>query len=234
MKEVQELANKILGEMHESGAVEAILRKQLESSFKSAVESAFRSFGAIGKKLEADLTENIKIDLTTVDFDSYNMQITKMLKGVVTEHYKETASRVLMADIEKMLEPAPATITVEDLVAPYIEYAKEEEQRDQEYACLEITRRDSGWSDLKLWNGAKETESFLSSGRKIKNDPILDLYICNEGTIRIIREPSGNGFGTMLYGYDAKTYQMYARKTVITDIQDVDIEDIDVALFTKY
>jgi len=226
MKELNEFVNKIMADMTANGRVEEIIKKNVENAVESSFKKLFESYGTFGKQIEAGLEEAIKIDFSQVSLQEYNLMVVDMVKGVAQKHMKNAAESYLVNELEKVLSPAPKEITVQGILDLYLQEWRDEYSGDEQRATVEIEDSSvTGAKTLKMWKGEKK-QSYASR----EKDPELDLYIRNNGTVGIIRNGRDN-LGTCNFGPEAKVYQMYAAGTVVTDIADCDVDDLETWIF---
>ncbi|WP_372833132.1 hypothetical protein [Pontibacterium sp.] len=229
MQELNTLVNNVMKDMAEQGQIEKIIREKVESSVEEAFSSMFRSYGKLGKQIEKGLEDNLNIDFSQCGLQEFSAVMVDAVKGVAHKHMKEAAQGRFLEDIEKMLSPAPKEITVQELVNLFIEYWREDafDPSDlDELVTVEIEHDDGSCLNghtLKLWKCKEE-----SYGRS-ERSPDLHLYISKDKDIRIIWSGREH-LGTTNYGAEAKVFQMYAARTLISDIDTVYVHNLDTEL----
>ncbi len=229
MQELNKLVNTITQEMISSGQVEKMVRENIEKAISTSVNSLFREYSDFHKQLTDGLKTAIQFDYSKISIPEYNVIILDLIKAVTVKHMKQAAETTFLADLEKHLKPAPETVTVQEI----IDIFKEEWKEDQYCGCgaekieVELEESSYGWHDLKIWK-----EKFNSTFSSRPNSPDIDLMINKDGVIGRIRGAKDN-FGTSNYGAEAKLFQMYACKTIVSDISTCDANDLDTYLIEE-
>lgn len=203
-----------------SDSFEELVKAKLNDTIKKAVDDAFSWNTDLKKQVDEAVKNAIGIDLSNVSLPEYNIELAKMVRGVAEQHYKTAAHDTLIKELNKAFEPAPAEITVQELVNIYLEEWKDDCGCDMpQSANLEIERSDvtDGWN-LKL---EKDGNSYSSDK--------LSLYIRADKSLALVHTFMGKN-PTVMFGGDGKVYQMYCAGTIITDIDTVDAYQIDTTL----
>jgi len=231
MKEINDLVNQIFAEKTESGVIEELIRTKIDDALESAFKDLFQSYGGLGTQIKKGLEEALILDFSNFDLASYNVFIMDMIKAGGLKACKSVASDKFLKDLDEMLQPAPAEITVQELIQPFLDEWREEPHDHAEYATVSIEQNGTcnGYFDLKLWSNGKTERSYLSSGSDRDKTPDLELFIRDSGEIGIIRSYKEK-FGTTNYGGDARIFQMYAAGTKVIDIAE-QCDDLDLETY---
>jgi len=215
MKELNDIVNAKLLEMQATGAVEKLINENVEKAISTAISDAFRSYGTIAKSIEEAFKTGFSLDPNAIDFESYNQVMLSAVKQRVLSAFGEDARSKFMSEMDALLAPAPAQISIDDFVRTITNFWLEDYCNEDydEYARVELHDKDSGGSiksaSLKIWNS--------KSSRYSPSSAQLNLFII-EGKLRISHGMSYNP--TCLTEAEAYIFKLYAAGTEITGIQD--------------
>ena len=226
-------------------ALKASVDEKVNGAIDDVLSSMFRSYGDVFKQIEKQLSAKINVNLEDVSLPEYNVMVTDMVVAATNRAMQASMSEHLIKELNEVFSPAPAETTVRQLIEPFIESWREENQgcncHDEfdDYATCEIEKTDYGSVSLKLWKKRREKKSYLRGDDEQDRRHDVHLFMSEEGKIRIIWDDHGDklqfsNFATCNYNGFAKLYQMYAAGTVITDINDVDTGMLDTCLIHEY
>lgn len=232
MKELQQVVNESIQAMIDDGTVEKIIKDKLHDTIKSAIDSAMRSYSDFGKALEKHIETSLSVDFSNVNLDEYNHTIKGLIEGIVNKHYIAEARDKLAKQLEELFEPAPAEISLDDLIARFKKENDDDAAGDHiERIGLIITSERDGHITVGLSKEPpKERSSYLSSTRSEHPELAYEhrLYI-RDGELRWchLEGDRGNSFmPTTLYGFARVLFQMYCQGTRIT-VRSTDADDYD-------
>ncbi len=228
MEAIQQIVNDQVQSMIDSGAIQKSIEANIEKSINSAIESQFRSYGDITKQIEEGFKEGLKVDFKDMPFEVYNQQMFVAVQTKLGNLFAAEASGKFMAEMDNLLEAAPAEMSLKDLVEAIAKSWKTDEPWDadnlDESATVEIeeSRYSSKSYTLKMW---KQKESSGYSSRT--NSPDLQLYII-DGAIRINHNHSYNP--TCFSEHEALIFKLYSAGTKITGLESFDEDDCELTL----
>jgi len=226
MKGIQEVVNNKVTEMIEDGAIQAKIEASLDKAISESIESQFRSYGHIQRQIEESLKTGLGINLDDLPFETYNEQMLVIIKQKMGEFFKDAASERFIKEMEKILDPAPKEMPINDFVEKVVGFWKTDEPWDaddlDEYATVEIDDKHGG-TTLKMWKQKKS--SYLSSSRDNPED--LQLFII-KGVIRINHKAVYNP--TCFDEHEAFVFKLYAARTILTGLDEFDPDDCDLTL----
>lgn len=225
MKEIQEIAVKKIQSMIDEGVIEKSIENGVQKAINSAISSQFKSCGNITKQIKESIEKGLKINIDDLPFESYNEQMLVAVKSKIGAMFQGRASEKFMAEMDKVLAPAPAEMSIKELVETVVGFWKSEGSWDHEstdeYATVELEtwKHDDKDYCLKMWR--KEGNPYS------KNAAELNLFICSE-EIRISHNQTYNP--TCFSEHESFIFKLYAAGTTITGLENFDADDCDLLL----
>ena len=226
MKELNDIVVAQCDDLIKTGAVEEMIRKSLEKSVASSIEDALRSYSDFGKALSNHIQESLQVSLDQLNLDQYNQTILKMIEGFYAEELKENAKERLLTQLNKLFQPAPDSIGLQDIVTSYIEKIHHLDREDAEQIVLIIKHTEYGFTHIGL-----------NPKPRSYSGPITDIHEC-EVQISIHnkelswvdwsngRRGSREFIPTPTNSFARRLYQMYCHGTKI-EIPSLDADDYD-------
>jgi hypothetical protein len=226
LKSIEEIVNARVATMVSDGSIEESINKGVEKAIGSAIKSQFESYGNITEQIKKSIDGGLKVNTSVIPFESYNKQMMVLIKERLGNMFKGLAAEKFMEEVEKILDPAPKEIKIEDFVETIAKFWKTDEPWDaddlDDYATVEIETNDYGGISLNMW---KQKESSGYSSRS--NSADLQLYI-NKGELRINHSHSFNP--TCFSEHEAYVFKLYAAGTIITGIEGFDPDECELTL----
>ncbi len=215
------------------------LQKQVEDTIHEAVKAMF-SYGDIRDSIRACLKEKVAIDMTAIDFTHINQVVTDLVKNKCHAAFQGPLLEKLAKELDDMFQPAPAEITMQELVDLWKEDLVDECGCDGiENILVEISRtsyndKKDGSGTIKIWNGGKKSSKIFYDTKERDIDPDLHIYVIG-GKIRLIHDvtvkEARNSLATDLCGKEAQIFMMYCAGTVIKDLVECgDGSDLDTSV----
>lgn len=222
MKELKQLVSEAFDKIVVSGAIEQAIEKQLAETISSVLRGQLRSYSDIGKVIEAQVKASLNIG--TMELPSYADLIGKIVRRQVEAGMQNEATRQLEQNISELLAPAPAEITLDQLIDDFIK-----------------SRLDQSYSDIRGDSFTLIIEHAEGSTAGYKH-----IYIdCEYGTskyscaIQIDVKPSGEVYGLKLggkdlkdqlfvgplYDFERKLFQLFTAKSKLIVPDDADASD---------
>lgn len=121
---MRELVVGCFDEVLASGLVEAAIKKQIEETLKSVLSDAFGKYGEFSKALSKSLAKSLQLS-EDLPIPSYNETLIKIIREVVGQEIEGTIAARVRNKIVDLLEPAPATMKLSELIESYQMYVKE-------------------------------------------------------------------------------------------------------------
>ena len=209
-----------------SGAIEEAIHNQIGAAVTASINEHLRDYSDFGKALKAKIGTLIEVDLDTIDLPSYRQLVGDIIKkrvgAVMTTEFTEKLDK----DISELLQPAPAEITLENLLEEF-KASKKDAHNAYELSgnrftlIIERNERLDGYMDVYL-----------------DEEPHKEKYSCD---IHFRIKDAGEVWGLKLNGDDLKSkifvgpmfnfekrlFQMYTAKTRLIIEADADADDFD-------
>ena len=209
-----------------SGAIEEAIHNQIGAAVTASINEHLRDYSDFGKALKAKIGTLIEVDLDTIDLPSYRQLVGDIIKkrvgAVMTTEFTEKLDK----DISELLQPAPAEITLENLLEEF-KASKKDAHNAYELSgnrftlIIERNERLDGYMDVYL-----------------DEEPHKEKYSCD---IHFRIKDAGEVWGLKLNGDDLKNkifvgpmfnfekrlFQMYTAKTRLIIEADADADDFD-------
>lgn len=226
MQDINEVVKAKLNEIQQNGVIEKLIGDNVEKAVSKAVEEAFGSYGAITKAISAAIKDGFQLDSSQLDFGSYNAVMLAAIKQKAFSAFSNDARSKFMQDIERVLEPAPASISVHDFVTRIAEIWRDQDDEDYDQYASVVCKpafdspalSKDGSKNLMIRN-KKSSGGYMSSSNR---NAQIDLFISDE-VIRISHRMIFNP--TCLDEVEGYIFKLYAAGTKITGIQDYDPDD---------
>jgi hypothetical protein len=210
----------------ESGAIEQAIEKQLTETISGVIREQLRSYSDIGKAIEAQVKASLNIG--TMELPSYADLIGKIVRRQVEAGMQNEATRHLEKNIAELLAPAPAEITLEQLIEDFINHRLE-------YSGDDI-RGDSFTLLIEHSEGSTDVYKHIH----IDPEHGTRKYSC---AIQLDVTPSGEVYGLKLggrdlkdqlfvgplYDFERKLFQLFTAKSKLIVSDDADASDFDTS-----
>ena len=233
MIELQQIVDQKIKAMTEDGTMAKRIEDGIESAINSAIESQFQRYGDITKQLENAISDGLRIKTDDIPFECYNQQMLVAVKQKLGNLFASEASSKFMAEMDKLLAPAPKEMTIVELVNTIAATWKDNGDDElDEYATVELEEKDGCLRDtfsLKMWK-QKETGSrwSMTSSRTADADIFLSDSKDGSHAIRINHKMGYNP--TCFEEHEALIFKLYSAGTRITGCSDFDEDDCDLQL----
>lgn len=208
-----------------SGAIELAIEKQLASAITRAVEEQFSSYGDFSKAIKAKISTLIDVDVAEIDLPSYRDLVGKIIKQRVGAVMTEQFTTLLDKDIGELLQPAPATITLEALLKEFVEYQLEyrEHLRGQPFT-LHIEHSNNlemHYVDIYLSNQESVGKFQCDFQFRVKGDG--EVWGLKIGSADVNKQI----FMGQIFSFEKRLFQMYTAKTKIIIPEHATASDFD-------
>lgn len=228
MKSMIDMARDSLDKIADDGTIEAAIEKGARSALERVVDDLFGYHGQFTKQLKDMAKDALKLDPEDVDFASYNEQMLVAIKLKMGDMFAGQAHEKFLAEMDKVLEPAPKEITLQALATKIAGFWRTEDpfymDDIDDMLCVQLEEYDSvGSRDPDDW-----TITFkMQESRGKFDDDNIQLFIL-KGQIRISHRHTYNP--TCFDPAEAFVFKLYAAGTIITEIDDFDQDDGDLYL----
>lgn len=220
MEDLKQAVSKAFNNVLASGAIEAAIEKQLASTISSLIQSEMREYSEFGKAIGAKVKEAVAVNLDRLDLPSYNDLILKILRIQIDGVMQGDAAKQLEANMAKLLEQAPAEITMEKLVEDFIEEHKEDKEGES-FTLLIERKYGSTYVSLDTEPGKTEYSCDFRLGVD-KEGKVYHLAFGGKDVAKTL-------FVGPIYGFERHLFQLYAAKSKLIIAADAEAHDFDTS-----
>lgn len=125
MKELKDAIAKAFDNVVASGAIELSIEKKLTSTIIESINDQLSIYSEFGKSVKAKVSEAIQVNLDEMDLPSYSDLVGKIIRRQVEASMQSTFATEFEKNVADLLVPAPAEITLEQLLEQFIEHNKD-------------------------------------------------------------------------------------------------------------
>lgn len=204
MNDLKHAVAKAFDNVIASGAIEQAIEKQLASTITSLINSELREYSEFGKAIGAKVKESIAVNLDRMDLPSYNDLIIKIVRAQMDGVMQGDAAKQLEANMAKLLETAPAEITLEKLVEDFINEHKEDKHGDE--FTLRIDRK---YGSTYVSLDVEPNKSEYACDFRLAVDQDGKVYSFHLGG----KDVGKTMFTGPLYGFERTVFRLYAAKS---------------------
>lgn len=228
---LEELMQQELTSSLNDGSVRALIKKNLDQSITEIIKRSF-SYGkasdALKEKVEASLIENVD----AAEMPNFTAILSSQIKAVIAKHVETNAVDELMNEIENQLLPPPKEITIKEALEPLMEQYRSEfsEACEDPSEYIELYMSEVRTSDY----GSKWAKLEIKGFSACYSPEHLTLQFCNG---KIFSITADRGKATLLdfgYGAQANLAKLMIAKTVFTDWETFDTDEIDTHVGNDY
>jgi hypothetical protein len=211
-----------------SGTIEQAIETHIAKAVTSAIADQFTYSSDFNKAIKAKVASLIDVNLSGIDLPSYRDLVGKIIQKRVGAAMTEQFTELLDKDISEMLSPAPAEITLENLLAEFVTHRMDQydadDLRGQEFT-LHIQHSDSsdGYADI-----------FIDKERATsKYSCAIRLRTRNGGEVWALtidgNDIENKLFVGPLFSFEKRLFQMYTAKTKLIFPAGATEDDFDTA-----
>jgi len=204
-----------------SGAIEQAIEKQIGDTIGGIIKDQLRTYSDVGKAIEVQVKEALQIG--KMDLPSYADLIGKIVRRQVEVGMQNEATRQLEQNIAELLAPAPAEITLEQLINEFIEIRVEDDDsiRGDDFTLL-IDHSDGSTAGYKhIYLDPDARTSKYSCAIQIDVQPSGEVYGLKVGG----RDLKDQLFVGKLYGFERKLFQLFTAKSKLIVPDDAHYSD---------
>ena len=209
-----------------SGAIEEAIHKQIGAAVTAGINEHLRDYSDFGKALKAKIGTLIEVDLDTIDLPSYRQLVGDIIKkrvgAVMTTEFTEKLGK----DISELLQPAPAEITLENLLEEF-KASKKDAHNAYELSgnrftlIIERNERLDGYMDVYLDEEPRKEKYSCDIHFRIKDaGEVWSLKLNGDDLKNKI-------FVGPMFNFEKRLFQMYTAKTRLIIEADADADDFD-------
>lgn len=203
-----------------SGAIEQAIEKQLADTIGSLIKNELREYGDFGKAIKERVQQAVGVDLKNMDLPSYNDLILQIIHRQVDGIMQSEAAKQLESNMAKLLEQAPAEITLEKLIEQFIE-ANKEDKEGQDFTLL--IERKYGSTYICLDEDAGKSEYSCDFRLAVDKDgKVYSLMLGSKDVAKTL-------FMGPFYNFERTLFQLYAAKSKVIVPADAEPHDFDTS-----
>lgn len=209
-----------------SGTIEAAIQEQIGKSIASAIKDQIGGYNSeFSKKINERVKSLIDVNLDEIDLPSYRQLIADIIKQRVGAVMSKEFTEQLDKDISELLQPAPAEITLEQLLEEFtkyhIDYYGRDDLRGNKFTlAIEWSDRNDGYVDVFIDKDANTSNHICDIHLRIRNGEIWGLKLNGDDFKR-------NIFAGPLFNFEKWLFQMYTAKTRLIIDANADAGDFD-------
>ena len=235
MQDLNEIVLESMDLLSESGKIELMISKKLESVVKDAIERELSSCSDFGKNLRRHIKECVGIDFSSLGIDGYNDHMLRMIGTIMDKQMQGESKERLEATLTEMLSDPPKEIKLSELIELFKENFTEEANAESIdcMTCIVEGRCDKFFTHVYM--------SMKENTEKYQCDYRFGLRLDRETGIRTVYTMTISGanlkkglFVGPFYGLERLMYQMHCCGTsVVLDLEDGEM-DLDYDLEDEY
>ncbi|WP_070106462.1 hypothetical protein [Burkholderia plantarii] len=220
----QDLSSAVAGAFSKivaDGVIERAIEDKLTKTITSIIDDELRSYSDFGKQLGEQVKAALQVDLSRLGLPSYNDFIMKVVRAKVSAITQSAIAQQVEKQLETLLAPAPAEITLSALVEQFIK------GNDDRYGCscdapdritLHVQDTDYGshWIALDKDEGKSEYGCEIRFG--VREDGRMFCLTLGKQKVdeTLFLDP---------YGFERSILQMHLAGTKV--VIDRDVDEID-------
>lgn len=203
-----------------SGAIEQAIEKQLADTIGSLIKTELREYSEFGKAIKDRVQQAVGVNLEHLDLPSYNDLILQIIRRQVDGILQSDAAQQLESNMAKLLERAPAEITLEKLIEEFID-ANKEDKEGQGFTFL--IERKYGSTYICLDEDAGKSEYSCDFRLAIDQDgKVYSLMLGAKDVAKTL-------FMGPFYNFERTLFQLYAAKSKVIVPANAEAHDYDTS-----
>jgi hypothetical protein len=224
MQELQQAVANAFANVVAAGTIEKAIEEKLSKTITSIIDDELRSYSDFGKSLHEHVKASMAVDFSNLGLPGYNDLILKIVRRQVEAQVNATIAAQIEPQLTELLSPAPAEITLTQLIAEFIKDRSDYhgcscDSPDQITLIVEGSESVDGYHHIYL--DEEEGKSKYSCAIQIATNKESEVY-----SLKIDdRDPKKALFVGPLYNFERRVFQMYAAGTKL--IVDGNEDSID-------
>lgn len=132
-------------------AIHQLVAKKIQEAIASAIDTSFRSYGHMGKQIEAAVNNAMNLS-GDMDIPSYGTMVLALLRQRLDAYVHELVSARLDAEMTEILSIAPKELKLSDLAAAVVQSASEDGDRYGTHITCIVERheRHADWFNIYI------------------------------------------------------------------------------------
>ncbi|BBM00474.1 hypothetical protein [Microbulbifer sp. GL-2] len=216
--ELQKLVTESLGKYIDSGKLEKSIDSKVESTIVGILDSVLREYSDFGKSLKKAIEDKISICTNQITLPEYNKYITDMIGELYIKALHDQAGAHLKPLLDKALKPVPSVMTSKEFLELIKEEWQEQHLRNEHKEIILEWKRSEDFIDVKILHGEYSFNNVEISLYKDRNEEHHYISILREDGKNFRRGVQAH---TANYGLPGELFKLYARRTLITGIDEV-------------
>ena len=216
MEELKQAVATAFDNVVASGAIEKAIHEQIGKCVESAIRDQFSTYGDFSKAIKAKVASLVDLNLDEIDLPSYRDLVSNVIKTRVGAVMTTQFTELLDKDISELLEPAPAEITLEQLLKDFVKHQMDQggayDLHGQDFT-LYIQRSESSLSSLSDY-----VDIYISKESNAgKYSCEIQIGIKGEGEVWKLKvggkDMKDQLFVGPIFSFEKRLFQMYTAKT---------------------
>lgn len=242
--DVNEIAQKKITQMEESGEIKKHIEDKLQSLVLDSVSSALSGY-EIKREIEKKIESLISPCLDTLDFTAYNSFITEKFKQITEEYLKEDIAKKISDTFENIFMLKRENIKLSEIFRAYQEWIMDDLEENEKYELnnefyASMETDEDWWLRCSISKEEPRKSTYLGNRK--------DIYCCEFG-FTVYKNSKGIGkISTVYFGgssvkdvlkitsynkFQSLLLNLYYNETpIILDIENE--SDIDTSLGLDY
>jgi hypothetical protein len=210
MQDLQNAITEKFQQIASSGAIDAMIEKQLTETIQTIIKDSLRSHSDFGRALEEHVKKAVNVDLHRLELPGYNDLILKLIQQQVAVQLDNQIAVQIEKQMSELLAPPPAEMRLSELLKEFIE----SKSNDSSCVCdgperisLHIEKHPDGYAHVYF--DEDEGKEKYSCGYAI--------HIASGGRVYSLKideqDISKKLFIGPFYNYERRLFQLYAAGT---------------------
>lgn len=218
------MVNEGLAKIQSEGFVEKVIKEKLEKTIKEIMDDCLREYSDFGKTLKTQVQEQLKINLSQLDIQSYNHMILNVVKEKLDETLHVQGIEKIKESLDGILSPTKLEYKLSELIKELKDDATSYSSED--WGGKEISFHDDGDSRTLRFIYFDEEEDVRNYDCKYR------IAVRPDGTVTSVtiggKEFNNKVIMGGLHGLEETMFKLYTSgaKLIIDDI-DVEYEGND-------
>lgn len=212
MQELQNAVSTAFANIVASGAIEKAIQEQLGKTVDSLIKEQLREYGDFGKALKEHVAKAMQVNFADLDLPSYNHFILSVIRKQADAALAGDIAKKLEADMAKLLQDAPAEITLEQLIEDFRDEFKEKYGEPRYGNFTLYVRESEGVSGY--WHIAMDPDE-----RASEYSCKFRLAVAGDGRVYSMQigdmDVKKSLFTLHLSGFERQLFRMYAAGTKV-------------------
>lgn len=225
---LNEMVMNSLGKMSESGKVQEIIDKKVESTIASVVDDLFGSWSDFSKDLKSQVKESLNINFDKLDLATYNHMLLQVIKDKLDDEIATQGINKIKGQVEGLLSDSKKEYKLSELIK---ELAEEVENLDElgyeEYHEMSLHVKNPYGSWWISFDSRTDIEEYNCKYRLHVDEKgkVYSITINDGNKTRSIDEFDAKVIMSGLYNLDETLFKLYVNGAkLIIDENDCELD----------